>query len=91
VFTDNLIFRIFAENDKSKIPQEYNNIEGVVCLVLMFADSEGVVYPSIRAIFGVRFQFDQEKFEDWDANFDFGGPGSRLVSVIDKRRIQLPF
>jgi hypothetical protein len=88
--TDNFIFRIFADNDKSKIPQEDKHIEGIVCLALIFADSQGVIYPSLRALYGVRFQFDQEKFEHIDAGLDIGGPGLRLVTVIDERRIELP-
>jgi len=86
-----LIFRVFAENDKSKIPQEDENIEGVVCLALIFADSKGVVYPSFRALYGVRFQFGQDKFESINADFDVGRLGSRLVTVMDERRIELPF
>jgi hypothetical protein len=86
LFTDNFIFRMFAENDKTKIPDDEKNVEGIVCLAVIFADAEGNIYPLLRALYGVHFQFEQEKFENIDADFE-GGAGSKLVTVINRRRI----
>jgi hypothetical protein len=92
LFTDNLIFRIFAKNDKAEIPQEDKDLQGIVCLDLIFVASKGFTYVTTRAIYGVHFQFEQEKFQVIDAAAFARGDPRRfaLVTVIDDRRIELP-
>jgi hypothetical protein len=55
-------------------------------------DLSRFTYVTTRAIYGVHFQFEQEKFQVIDAAAFARGDPRRfaLVTVIDDRRIELP-
>jgi hypothetical protein len=91
LYESNLIFRIFGKSDKTEIKTEDQDIEGVVCLDLIFAASTGVTYITSRAIYGVHFQFEREQFQAIEAADLAGNRKLVPVTVIDDRRIELPF
>lgn len=92
LFAGNLIFRIFAKSDRSEISQEDKDLQGIVCLDLIFAASKGFTYTTTRAIYGVHFQFEQEKFQTFEAEGLAALDPRRFapVTVIDDRRFELP-
>jgi hypothetical protein len=91
--TTNLIFRVFAKSDKSEIPKEDQDIEGIVCLDLIFVASQGSTYITSRAIYGmhVQFGFDEGKSQAIEAPDVAGNRKLVPVTVIDARRVELPF
>jgi hypothetical protein len=61
-------------------------------LDLILAASKGFTYATTRAIYGVHFQFEQEKFQAFEAEGLAALDPRRfaLVTVIDDRRFELP-
>jgi hypothetical protein len=89
--TTNLLFRVFAKSDKSEIPKGDQDIEGIVCLDLIFVASKGSTYIASRAIYGVHLQFDEGKSHAIEAPDLAGNRKLVPVTVIDTRRVELPF
>jgi hypothetical protein len=87
LLTENLIFSIFSGDNVTE-----KDVEGIVCLKLNFADSKGAIYDITRALQGIYIPFQQLNLMRTPAA-DFLGEGKSLipVTVVDHRRIELPF
>lgn len=90
LFTETLLFKIFYPNSTGS-----QDVSGLICLTMMFADSDGNIYNITRALEAIDMKFQppnwpserEELVADWLQDDKSRVP----IIIIDNRHFELPF
>lgn len=81
-----LTFSIYG-NDKRIPLDNRDDVEGVACLDLRFADATGRIYQNFVNLGGIKVVFEHPKFDYVEPESHRG----QLQTVMHRRRLELPF